>query len=382
MPKPDYTNSIVNLMSSIGRAFGRKSGYKELKQLPSGELKSSRNIVLLVLDGLGYNYLISKNAGLKKHLRGKITSVYPPTTASAITTFMTGVAPQQHASTGWFVHLKELGVVAKILPFSPRAGGKEFTNYDIKIEQILDAKGFSEGLKAKSYIIQHKRVLSSSYSKAYAKKAKMLGYSTFDGLLRQIKKVMGLHNKRKYVYAYWPMLDSIGHKYGIGSRKAERHFKDIDRKIMSFAKSLKGTGTSLIITADHGMVDCPENKMIDLEKHPKLVECLTLPLSGDSRTAYCYVHPAKCRQFEKYVKTKLGKCCRLYRNTELIRQNYYGLFEPNPKLIERTGDYVLVMNDNHKIRDNILDQKREFYFGNHGGDSADEIFVPLIVINT
>ena len=56
---PDYKkNSIANLTSTILTHFGGKSPYSELEILYSLELKDNRNIVLLVIDGLGYNYLI------------------------------------------------------------------------------------------------------------------------------------------------------------------------------------------------------------------------------------------------------------------------------------------------------------------------------------
>jgi hypothetical protein len=85
---------------------------------------------------------------------------------------MTGTAPQQHALTGWFVHLKELGVVAKILHFSPRVGGKDFTHFKINVEDILDVKSFSERLNVSSYVIQHRKIVDSSYSRAIAKEIK------------------------------------------------------------------------------------------------------------------------------------------------------------------------------------------------------------------
>lgn len=381
MARPDYTNSIVNLMSSIAGGFGKRFQYKELKQLPSKELKKSKNVVLIVLDGLGYNYLMSKNPQLKTNLRGKITSVFPPTTASAITTFMTGTAPQQHAFTGWFMLLKELGVVAKILHFSPRAGGADFTNYKIKVEEILDVKCFSEKIKVSSYVVQHQQIAGSSFSKANSKKSKRLSYTTFNGFLKQINKIIKSHNRRKYVYAYWPKLDSIGHEHGINSKKAEKHFREIDKKLIAFVEKIKNTNTTLIVTADHGFVDTPKERIIKLEDHPKLKECLTLPLCGDARVAYCYVYPSKTKQFETYVKTKLPKFCMLYKNHKLIENNYYGLFEPNPKLIERIGDYVIIMKENYVFMDNILRQKRDSHVGNHGGISEDEMFVPLIIFN-
>ena len=67
MIKPDYKEgSIVNLMSSIAQAFNGRTPYKNLKVLSPQELKKSKNIVLFVIDGMGYNYLINqKNSFLK-----------------------------------------------------------------------------------------------------------------------------------------------------------------------------------------------------------------------------------------------------------------------------------------------------------------------------
>ena len=54
MALPNYKDgSIVNLMSSIAGSFGLKTKYKPLKDLANIK---SKNIVLIIIDGLGYNY--------------------------------------------------------------------------------------------------------------------------------------------------------------------------------------------------------------------------------------------------------------------------------------------------------------------------------------
>ena len=59
---PDYKGtSIVNLMSSISNNFGKKHSYTNLKSLPSTEISKSKNVVLIVIDGLDYNYLNKKH---------------------------------------------------------------------------------------------------------------------------------------------------------------------------------------------------------------------------------------------------------------------------------------------------------------------------------
>ena len=101
MPLPDYQQgSIVNLMSAIIAALGGHSGlYPPLPEVQKANLGDERNVVLFVIDGLGYEYLTKKaqDSVLAQHLCSRITSVFPTTTATAITTFFTGCAPQQHA---------------------------------------------------------------------------------------------------------------------------------------------------------------------------------------------------------------------------------------------------------------------------------------------
>ena len=383
---PDYNGgSIVNLMSSIAKSFGTKTNYPLLKILPLEKLKDKRNVALLVIDGMGYEYLKKKEKMtiLNDHIVGSMTSVFLPTTASAIATFLTGVAPQQHAFTGWYMLLKEIGVVSAILPFSPRVGGLPFSAHGVEICDVLDQKAFTSKIKAKNFSINHKNIAYSDFSREMSKNSKILPYETLNGFFMQIKKAIKSSNSKKYIYAYWPELDSLNHKHGVEHKKSEKHFKEIDKKLRSFIKSLKGTNTLLIITADHGFVNTPIERIIKLEDHPKMKECLTLPLCGEGRVAYCYIHPEKAKQFENYVKNNLGKYCLIFKSQELINKNYFGLKKPNPKLFDRVGDYVLIFKENYILKDKIKKDKKKKKpdIGHHGGVSKEEMIVPLILVD-
>lgn len=380
---PNYEDgSIVNLMSSIGKAFGAKSIYKPLKLLQSIDLKNSKNVVLMVIDGLGFEYLSKQDENniLNKYLVGHITSVFLPTTASAITTFLTGTAPQQHAFTGWFMHLKEVGAVVAILPFSARFGGHSLDKYGFKIKDILNQKAFTSKIKAESYCINHDDIANSDFTKTMSKNAKSRSYKSLNGFLKETEKAIKSNKNRKYIYAYWPWLDALHHMYGVGSRNSQRHFEDINKKLKGFLKRIKNTNTTLIITADHGFVNTQKERVIHLENHPKLKECLTMPLCGEGRTVYCYVHPSKTKIFEDYIRTHFKEYCYLYKSQELIDKNYFGLFEPNPRLFDRIGDYILIMKDNYILHDKIHMKKKKLFIGHHGGVSKEEMIVPLIVI--
>ena len=78
--------------------------------------------MLLIVDGLGDGFLQRRGAGgeLARRRRGAITSVFPPTTAAAITTSYTGCTPLEHGLTGWYTYFGAAGCVAAALPFRSR----------------------------------------------------------------------------------------------------------------------------------------------------------------------------------------------------------------------------------------------------------------------
>lgn len=378
MHLPNYKDgSVVNLMASLEKALGGKPMYKPLKLLPPKEL-SSKNIVLLMLDGFGYEWLRKHGKGstLMKHLRGKMTSVFPSTTASCVTTFSTGLAPQQHAITGWFTYLRELGTVSAILPYVTREG-----RIPIKADarRFFDQSVLAERIQASRYNILPEDLKETKVTRALARKARLIPYKGLQSYFREIKRVVSLRTKRKCVYAYWPEFDSLCHHYGTRSKEVASHFRNLDTRFASLVSALEGTDTTIIVTSDHGLIDTPKSKLILVEKHPQLAETLALPLCGEPRLAYCYVYPKKAKQFEQYVKTHFKDCCLLYKSKDLIKRGYFGLFKANPKLFERVGDYILIMKENCTIKDFVPGEPRKVHKANHGGVSKEEMYVPLIV---
>ncbi|NOX71129.1 MAG: alkaline phosphatase family protein [Candidatus Micrarchaeota archaeon] len=383
---PDYGGgSIVNLMSSITKACNGRTKYRQLRTIPASEIKNAKNIVLVVIDGMGYEFLkrFGKESFLMKNMRGKITSVFPSTTACAITTFNTGLAPAQHGVISWFMLLKELGVVARPLPFNPRHGGPPFSFSGIDASILSEAKSIPSKIKRLSYVITHKSIVESDYSESFGKESKRIPYSNLAGFFSEIRKTVTRNNRRKFIYAYWPKLDSIAHDKGPFGNDAKVHFLDIDRRFERLSKQLEGTDTILIVTADHGLVESKKEELIKLKDHPKLEETLALPLCGEARVAICYVRPSKAREFEKYVEKNLSKFCTLHKSEELVRKGLFGPanMKPSKKLYERTGDYMLIMKGNYLLKDYLPNEKAGFQKGNHGGLSKEEMWVPLIVVN-
>lgn len=373
MNKPNYENSIVNVSASILHTFGKKTLYKPLKELK--DLKQYKNVILLVVDGLGNEFFqkYGKNSFLHKYFIRSITSTFPSTTASASVALQTGVAPAQHGLTGWDMYLKELGGITTILPFITRCKAK-FPSY-IKRDFILEEKDIAEKISNLSY-----RIYPSSLKKVkeFKNKKNMKWYSNLQGMFMQVKKCINSSMDKKLIYCYYPDLDYYMHNTGVDSQEAIQNFLDIDKSISNFVKRIKGTDTAIIITADHGLIDTPN--MIKLEDHPELQDSLVLPLSGEPRTVYCYVRSGKEKLFLNYIRTKLQDYCDVYKSEDLIKKNFFGLPPYHSKLKDRIGDYTLIMKQNYILKDLLLGETIPKNKANHGGVSKEEMFVPLIYI--
>lgn len=182
------------------------------------------------------------------------------------------------------------------------------------------------------------------------------------------------------VIAYWAGLDSYAHEHGIDSPEVEALFRELDLGCQKTLSLLAERGHRIIISSDHGLIDCPEDKAIYLDEHPRLASMLTLPLCGEPRCAYCYVRSDMREEFERYITEELSLACELKKSREMISEDFFGLGQPARQLEERVGEYVLLMRDKYTLKDRILSEKRYRLHGVHGGLSEEELYVPLILI--
>lgn len=383
--KPNYRGgSVVNLMASVGRALGYPSRYQQLDILPAKDLAKSKNVVIFLIDGLGYEFLMKygKKSCMKQHLRGKITSVFPSTTASSVSSFMTGVAPQQHALTGWFMYAKEVATTIVPFRYCTRQGKVHLSNFDVKLKDLISWKSFFSKIKPKSYFVGPENISDSEYTTAGSFKATYVKFEddNVKDMFTKTRRLIKGSNLKKYIYSYWPGFDARGHDFGVKHKEVKKHFKDLDEEFSKFLDSIEGSNTTVILTADHGQINCGKKKTVIVDKHPELAECLRLPLGGEPRVAYCYVKVNKTKQFEEYVKTKLSKYCDIYKSETLVKRNYFGLGPVNPRLYDRIGDYILIMKKNYAIRDFLPGETVAFNVADHGGLSKEEMFVPLVFV--
>ncbi len=388
---PSYKkDNIVNLMSSILHSGGSKSLYPVLSSISPSRLRKYKNIVLVVIDGLGYDQVRSlpKDSFLKRHLAGKMSSVFPPTTAAAVTTFLTGAAPQNHCLVAWYMRMKEFGnKVALILPYIDKEKGKPLPPKGLALPPSL-----FESISRRSHIVFPRRFLKSHYNTLLCKKAEKRTYravklnefvnATARAVTSSFSSSPFSPSKSKYIYSYWPLYDELCHYYGKESNKARKHLAEIDTALQQLAQKIKGTNALLLITADHGHVSVTRKNTIILDDYPELTPLLAASMCGEPRAMMLYVKHGKEKEFEHFVQKKWRKYCTLHTPQELIKKKYFGLFAPHPSLKERIGDYIFLAKEGYVFREYKISKKHPFHRGHHGGLSKEELEVPLVMVQS
>jgi len=384
--RPDYTGGgIANLMRTLADACGAPA----LPQPPldprygldARTLAKSRNIVLLVVDGLGARQLETHGKGLlRRHAGKRLTSVFPSTTAAAIPTFMTGLSPAQHALTGWHMWLDELQAVTAILPLKPR-GGPPFATPAAELPaRLFDHRPLPQILRRPAWIVSPQEIAFSPFNTFHARGADTLAYTDLAGLAQNIAGLVRIPGD-KFIYAYWPRLDSTAHHFGTGSRETLAVLDELCAAIDALIPELAGSDTTIVLTADHGFIDSPPPRIIELDDHRELADMLARPLCGEQRVAWCYLKPGADSDFEHYVRSRLKGRADVVRSESLVRDGWFGPGQPHPRLASRIGDVALLMRDNWTIKDWLPGERRYSLLGVHGGTSADEMLVPLLVLN-
>ncbi|MBL7149996.1 MAG: alkaline phosphatase family protein, partial [Candidatus Cloacimonetes bacterium] len=196
---PDYTNCIINLMSSILQNYNVQIEHPSLKQLNISELKSKKNIILMIFDGYGYNllkkYSQTSSSFLTEHLVDSITSVFPSTTTSVITSFRTAKTPLEHGALGWTMFFKEYYKFIDFLPNWDSITGKaidhkRYRTYEkMKFENIFQ-KIHQADPSVELYNIYAKYLSQKPYSEIVSLPSTIKSYKSTKQLFNTVEKIV------------------------------------------------------------------------------------------------------------------------------------------------------------------------------------------------
>jgi arylsulfatase A-like enzyme len=174
------------------------------------------------------------------------------------------------------------------------------------------------------------------------------------------------------------VFDPLAHRLGGARAEVRTHFVALDAAFGELLARLAGSDSLVVLTADHGFIDCPPGESVELP--PALAALLRFPLCGERRVAFCHVREEK--YFLEKAKQFLAERAEVRPSRELLDEGWFGAGRAHARFAERIGDVALVMKGRGTVKDWVSGEPRHLHIGNHGGLSEDEMNIPLVVAKT
>lgn len=344
--KPDYNNSILNLINSILKHYKVETDYNGLEIIDKILEKNYNNIVFIILDGMGENILniASPNGIFNKNKLYNITSVYPTATTAALTTYYSGKPPIETGWLAWSQYFKEYGRAMDMLPDLDSYTGEKINIKDMKILDILKYKTIYEQIEEASHIKTYE-----IQQKHCEKRARLsLNAETVEDMCDLITSLCQ-NNERKFILGYYDRPDKILHQFGCESQEVKCFIKYAENAIEKMLEDLKGTNTLILISADHGHQDI--NETVDNLDLTDLQDCLIMPPTLESRVVGFWVKENKKEEFEKIFNKNFEGKFKLYTRKEFLDSGLLGPknAKPHQRIDDFIGDYVAVSIGDSRI---------------------------------
>jgi hypothetical protein len=314
----------------------------------------------------------------------KISSVFPPTTTAAITSYLTGLDPIEHGALGWTLFFKEYARYIDFLPIWDAAKHDKLNDNDYRLNDLISHKNIFSLINEKnknvklSYLTPE-HIYDSNYTVKNSFPAEIYPYRSMENMFEELTNCVLDNEERKFIYSYSVNPDSLEHKYGVFSTEVREYLQNFISLLENFSRNIEGTGTVLLLTADHGLTDVNEYKYVNDDD--ALSDCLYLPVFPEPRFASLFVKNHRKKDFLKAVSSYMDKFILMDRN-EFFQSGLLGNGIAHKKIDDFIGDYLLIAKEDTAIKP-VYEQAgkadKEFV-AHHAGLTSDEMSIPLVIM--
>ena len=395
---PSYDGyGLANVSPTILKHFGVSIPTPGLAEDVIGpHLDGSKKVVVILLDACGYLLLRRILDQEPDHpIRSLVqagrmtplTSVFPSTTAVALSTLHTGVTPISHGITGYRMYLPDRGVLANMIRLSPesderprrlireRDGAKKLIGVPTIHERLSRAR-------VRSTCMLRRDIAWSGLSEMHCTGSDVVPFVGAPDMFVTIRRMLsGKRAGRQCIWAYWDALDTIQHYYGVGQDEGEAELRAfataMHTELLQPLRKMDEQVT-VIFTADHGQVQVTRSDISELKDVEGTDEALMVPPSGTSRAGYLNT----CDEdWVARLRKKLGRRGWVIPSDAAEEAGLWGNGKRKKEFRGRVGDYVMLMGGRRVMFYPYYDGAKPEHLvgGRHGGLHAEEMLTPFII---
>lgn len=331
-------------------------------------LGPAHRVVVVVIDGLGHHQLAEHSdlaPVLSAGQRTFLTSCVPSTTPAALTSIGTGRGPGSHGLVGAAFLLPETGRI-----LAPLGWGSEPEPRMVQPESTWWERAHRAGVDVT--VVGPRAYLGSGLTTAALRGGAHVGA---DGPGERVAEIAQAARRgdRSLVYGYWEFLDRAAHMHGVASRQYRAELVAVDRWVAQIADELP-PGTRLVITSDHGVVDCP--RMIDLDSLHLWDD--VDKAAGEPRFRHVYTRHGE--RVAARWQAELGDAAVVMTRERACDAGWFGPVEPDVR--GRIGDVVAAATGTVRLGLPSRDAAVSGLLGQHGSLTPAEMDVPLVVLES
>jgi hypothetical protein len=381
--RPDYARpSTVDLVQAVALRCGDTSVALNANVATlADDIGTPDHLVFVVIDGMGCNLLARLPAGafMPERVAREIQSVFPSTTAAAITTLAIGLWPAQHGVLGWWGYLAERGLSIVTLPFVERFSGRPLVDWGLTANDLWPFQPLLARLRHEPRAI-HPASFCQSVFNLFARGGRDgAGYTSIASAVDQAIGRVVTAKAPTLTYLYLPELDTVCHRFGTDSPEVLALLTQLDAEMSRLAGAIAGRAR-LVISADHGHQNVSEADHLALCDGDPMLGMLVAPPSGEPRVPYFHVREGRRGDFVRLFEQSYGDRMALLSIDEADDLRLFGPMPLSATARRRIGDFMglgvdpvtliyyppgMPSNKNHK--------------SHHAGLAPNEVRVPVIL---
>jgi len=326
-------------------------------------VRNARQVVLLVLDGLGWEQFIEHRAHmptLAKFEGGPITTVAPSTTATALTSITTGLTPGEHGLVGYRMEVG--GEILNVLRWATPSGDARRKHEPGRLQPFTPFMGQPVPVVTKADFER------TAFTEAHLRGGRLVGWRAASSLAITVGEL--LRAGEPLIYAYYDGIDKIAHERGFGAYY-DAELRSADDIVEQVLGQLVDDAV-LLITADHGQVDVGPNDVAISEEVTKLIRTL----SGEGRFRWLHARPGAAGDLLAAARAAHGDVAWVMSRQEMIDGGWFGPVV-SPPVAARFGDVALMPYLPISFLDSA-DSGPYSLVCRHGSLTSAEMLVPML----
>lgn len=346
------------------------------------ELPRARSVIVVLVDGLGAS-LIRDHSGHLRFLarqagaegtRASITTVFPSTTAAALASLTTGALPGAHGMVGYqVVDPAHDRVVNQLSGWDDLMRPEEWQRHRTVFERALE-----QGVPCAA--IGQSRYRRSGFTRAVLRGARYLGAEGLEERFALAARFVA-ENAPCLVYLYVHELDVAGHAKGCDSAAWCAAAEDVDAAVATL-HGVIGPEDAVLVTADHGMLDVPEDDQILIDSVGPDLLAGVRHIAGEPRCLQLHLEPGspvgEAERLAEQWRLRLGETAWVASRAQAVELGWFGP-TVTAKASQRLGDIFLAARGTGAFYDSRTASARSrAMVGQHGSWTPQEMTVPLI----